>query len=180
MAGKYTLSLRDQRREEARRKRRGDAPSAKPRHAQAPRTRGDCSQMPRPCPYVSCRHHLFLDVAHNGTIKFICGEDASTLPHLPDTCSLDVAARGPITRDEVAERLFVTRERIRQEEEIALEKLRAALKGVEFDPGQLDMGQEDYEQAPEDQAFVHLDLGEDAEWLKKIMTKWELEDADLT
>lgn len=24
----------------------------------APKTRGDCLSMPRPCPYIGCRHHL--------------------------------------------------------------------------------------------------------------------------
>jgi hypothetical protein len=28
-----------------------------------PRTRGDCLQEARPCPWVSCRHHLLLEVA---------------------------------------------------------------------------------------------------------------------
>lgn len=27
-----------------------------------PRTRGDCFRLPRPCPFVGCRHHLYLDV----------------------------------------------------------------------------------------------------------------------
>jgi len=28
-----------------------------------PRSRSECSDAPRPCPFVSCKHHLFLDVS---------------------------------------------------------------------------------------------------------------------
>jgi hypothetical protein len=35
-----------------------------------PRTRGDCKDGARPCPFVSCAHHLYLDVsAESGAIK---------------------------------------------------------------------------------------------------------------
>ena len=35
-----------------------------------PKTRAECVEGPRPCPYVSCKHHLFLDVsARTGAIK---------------------------------------------------------------------------------------------------------------
>jgi len=34
-----------------------------------PRTRAECVDGPRPCPYVSCQHHLYLDVsARTGAI----------------------------------------------------------------------------------------------------------------
>ncbi len=50
-----------------------------------PRTRGDCVDGPRPCPWSSCRHNLGLDVQRDGTIAFVDG--------LQDSCSLDVADR---------------------------------------------------------------------------------------
>jgi len=35
-----------------------------------PRTRADCKDAPRPCPFVSCKHHLYLDVSpRTGAIK---------------------------------------------------------------------------------------------------------------
>ncbi|NUQ78861.1 MAG: hypothetical protein HUU21_35500, partial [Polyangiaceae bacterium] len=35
-----------------------------------PRARGECVDGPRPCPYVSCQHHLYLDVSpRTGAIK---------------------------------------------------------------------------------------------------------------
>lgn len=50
-----------------------------------PRVRGDCAKVPRPCPFVACRHHLWLDVLHGGTIAFVEG--------VQESCSLDVADR---------------------------------------------------------------------------------------
>lgn len=34
-----------------------------PGNEQRPRTRGECKDGPRPCPWVSCRHHLLLEIA---------------------------------------------------------------------------------------------------------------------
>src|SRR5689334_22961695 len=35
-----------------------------------PRTRAECGDVPRPCPFVSCKHHLYLDVSRRtGSIK---------------------------------------------------------------------------------------------------------------
>src|ERR1043165_9901842 len=28
-----------------------------------PRTRAECAEGPRPCPFVSCKHHLFIDLS---------------------------------------------------------------------------------------------------------------------
>ncbi len=91
-----------------------------------PRTREDCRNGPRPCPFVSCAHHLYLDVnADTGAIKF-------NFPHLDvwqmaETCSLDVADRGGITLEEVGNILNLTRERIRQVETKGIDRLRARL-----------------------------------------------------
>lgn len=74
----------------------------------APEVRGDC--LPgginevRPCRWITCRYHL----SHS--------EKAS--------CALDVADEGGLTLEEVGELMGVTRERIRQIEEIALRKVR--------------------------------------------------------
>jgi DNA-directed RNA polymerase specialized sigma24 family protein len=95
-----------------------------PADVERPRTRGDCQDMPRPCPFVSCSHHLYLDVnPDSGAIKL-------NFPHLEvdqmaASCSLDVADRGGITLEEVGAILNLTRERIRQVEVRGLEKIRA-------------------------------------------------------
>lgn len=89
-----------------------------------PRTRAECADAPRPCPYVSCKHHLFLDVsARTGAIKL-------NFPDLEvwdmnETCALDVADRGGTTLEEVGAIMNLTRERIRQVEVKALAKLDA-------------------------------------------------------
>lgn len=94
--------------------------------AQRPQHRRDCLQGERPCPFVSCRYHLYLDVQSNGKILFPHGE--VDLDQLPQTCALDVADHGEHVLSEVGEVIGLTRERIRQIEEIALRHLRQALK----------------------------------------------------
>lgn len=87
-----------------------------------PLTRGDCYEMSRPCPFVSCKHHLYLDVSGaTGSIKL-------NFPDLePDemgeSCALDVADRGGATLEDVGAIMNFTRERTRQLEVIALGKL---------------------------------------------------------
>jgi len=92
--------------------------------AERPRTRADCSNGQRPCPWVSCKHHLYLDVnPETGSIKLNFPD--VELEDMRDTCSLDVADRGGITLEEVGEILNLTRERIRQVEVRGLLKLKA-------------------------------------------------------
>lgn len=89
-----------------------------------PPTRGHCAEGSRPCPRVSCRHNLFLDVEARGGIKV-------TFPdlepeELTESCALDVADQGGITLEEVGALLNLTRERVRQLEVRALAKVYAA------------------------------------------------------
>ena len=88
-----------------------------------PDHRDACRMAERPCPYVSCKYHLYLDVnPHTGSIKLNFPD--LEVWELSETCSLDVADRGGITLEEVGELLNLTRERIRQVEAAGLEKLR--------------------------------------------------------
>ena len=88
-----------------------------------PRSRAECRQAERPCPFVSCKFHLYLDVnPHTGSIKLNFPD--LEVWELSETCSLDVADRGGITLEEVGELLNLTRERIRQVEAAGLDKLR--------------------------------------------------------
>lgn len=92
-----------------------------------PITRGDCLHGPhaeRPCPFVRCKHHLYLDVnEHTGSIK-VNFPDLEVW-ELRETCTLDVADRGGITLEEVGEIMNLTRERVRQLETRAIARLRA-------------------------------------------------------
>lgn len=87
-----------------------------------PRTRADCEGDARPCPFVSCPHHLYLDVnPDTGAVKYnFPGLEVWELAH---TCALDAADSGYHTLEDVAERLGITRERVRQIELVALAKL---------------------------------------------------------
>jgi hypothetical protein len=90
-----------------------------------PKDRGECKEGMRPCPYVSCKHHLYLDVnPETGSIK-INFPDLEPW-EMKDTCALDVAERGGITLEEVGEIMNLTRERIRQVEVRGLLKLKMA------------------------------------------------------
>jgi len=88
-----------------------------------PRTRGDCRGDERPCPFVACKHHLYLDVnPETGSIKLNFPDLEPW--ELPETCALDVADRGGVTLEEVGEIMNLTRERIRQVEVRGLLKLK--------------------------------------------------------
>jgi len=88
-----------------------------------PRWRADCENGPRPCMYVSCKHHLYLDVnPETGSIKLNFPD--KEIWELEETCALDVAERGGATLEEVGSIMNLTRERIRQVETRGLLKLR--------------------------------------------------------
>jgi hypothetical protein len=91
---------------------------------QRPRTRGECRDGLRPCPWVACKHHLYLDInPETGSIKLnfpdVEPED------LAESCAIDVAERGGITLEEVGLVMNLTRERVRQVETRGLVKLLA-------------------------------------------------------
>lgn len=93
-----------------------------------PRTRGDCHRVRlalvadlddddpmrihRPCPFVSCAHHLHVDVHETpqgrATVTILGGDIAHT-------CALDVVDEHPdgVSREEVARVLRVSEERTR-------------------------------------------------------------------
>jgi hypothetical protein len=96
-----------------------------------PRTRGDCKDGPRPCPWVSCKYHLFLDVSpKTGEIKF--SFPLLDPEELTETCALDLAGREDVTLEDVGNAMGVTRERIRQIEARALRRLARLNLSVRF------------------------------------------------
>jgi len=89
-----------------------------------PRMRSECAEAMRPCPFVSCKHHLYLDVsARTGAIKLNFPD--LEVWEMTETCALDVADRGGTTLEEVGAIMNLTRERIRQVEVKGLAKLSA-------------------------------------------------------
>lgn len=97
-----------------------------------PTLRSECRDGPRPCPFVGCKFHLYLDVnPRNGHIKF-------NFQHmepweLPVSCALDIAEGGSaaggaggaagVTLDEIGKYTNLTRERVRQIEVAALARI---------------------------------------------------------
>ncbi|MDF1561910.1 MAG: sigma factor-like helix-turn-helix DNA-binding protein [Deltaproteobacteria bacterium] len=87
-----------------------------------PRSRGECREEPRPCPWISCRYHLYLDVSpRTGSLRLNFPD--LEVWELEETCALDVAERGGTTLDRVGRLLDLTRERVRQLERLALVRL---------------------------------------------------------
>ena len=92
-----------------------------------PVNRSECKSGPRPCPFVGCRHHLYLDVnPDSGTIKL-------NFPHLEvwqlaQTCALDIADREGVTLEETGSFVNLTRERVRQIEVRGLVNVRDELR----------------------------------------------------
>ena len=89
-----------------------------------PKTRAECAEGPRPCAFVSCKHHLYIDVSpRTGAIKLNFPD--LEVWELNESCALDVADRGGTTLEDVGAIMNLTRERIRQVEVKALAKLEA-------------------------------------------------------
>ena len=87
-----------------------------------PQTRADCDHTERPCPFVSCTQHLYLDVfERTGAIKLNFPD--LEVWEMADSCALDVADRGGVTLEEAGALMNLTRERIRQLEVKALARL---------------------------------------------------------
>lgn len=107
-------------------------------HLQRPRTRGECADGVRPCPWVGCRHHLYLD--HDAEHDAIRYNEPDVEPwDMELSCSLDVAEAVEgvgITLEDVGTILGLTRERIRQLQQRALARANRRLrKLLPPDPG---------------------------------------------
>jgi hypothetical protein len=90
-------------------------------------TRGACRKLSGPCPHAVCRFNLTTERRDNRGAK-------SAQAHLPvvhESCALEAANQGGMTLEEIAARLSLTRERVRQIELGALKKLWARLGGDE-------------------------------------------------
>ena len=87
-----------------------------------PASRGDCAEMERPCPFVGCKFHLYIDVHPvRGSIK-VNFPDVEVW-EMTETCALDIADRGGITLEDVGQIMNLTRERVRQLETAGLARL---------------------------------------------------------
>jgi len=68
-----------------------------------PTCRADCSEVSRPCPYILCKHNMFLDIKDNGSIRYTQNtKDPLEVKHVEingekvmPSCSLDIAEQFP-------------------------------------------------------------------------------------
>ncbi len=91
-------------------------------HQQRPATRGGCGEA-RPCPFVSCKHHLYLDVTPAGSIKLNFPD--KEVWELEQTCALDVAEWDGLTLEQAGKMVNLSKERVRQIEEKVLASIRS-------------------------------------------------------
>lgn len=105
---------------------------------QRPRTRGECADVPRPCPFVGCRQNLFLEVKRTGRIALASSwkEPGDVDPEW--SCALDVADRGGSTLLAIGQAWGYSRQWIEIVEKGAIEKLRASPEASEL--GETDDG----------------------------------------
>lgn len=90
-----------------------------------PQAREECESSERPCPFVSCKHHLYLDVSERtGSIK-VNFPDLEVW-ELPETCALDIADEGERTLEQIGDALNITREAVRLIVDRATDKLKTA------------------------------------------------------
>lgn len=86
-----------------------------------PKYRGECP-VERPCPFVGCRYHTYLDFdEESGSMKI---NFANYDPmDMRISCSLDIADMGGTSSGTIAQQLNLSPERIRQIERAVMERL---------------------------------------------------------
>lgn len=96
-----------------------------------PKTRGDCIDGSRPCPWATCRYHLASDIDRRGHLH-VSPTDSG------ETCALDVVDRhGNITLREVARLLGITHQGARFIETRALADLGRGFRRLGLDASSL-------------------------------------------
>jgi hypothetical protein len=92
----------------------------------APKTRDECRGLPRPCPYVGCKHHLWLRLQEEQPGNPQAGKQGETTfrPSTMNTCALDIAEQGGASFDYIGEVFGMDPTRGRQIAQLGLEKLR--------------------------------------------------------
>ena len=88
-----------------------------------PKTRADCSNVPRPCLYVSCKHNLYLCTSGMHLKINKPGMEPWEVPP-GESCALDVVEReGPIETWKIGKLLGMSRQGANQILNRALERL---------------------------------------------------------
>lgn len=103
-----------------------------------PESRSECRGGARPCPLVSCRYNLLLDVATDGRMYVSRDFDendeesiAAALKSMRETCALDVADRGATTSVAIAKLMNLRRDSVEKLMRTAFDTVRAS--GCDFE-----------------------------------------------
>jgi len=95
-----------------------------------PSTREDCSDIPRPCPYVGCKYNLYLDVTEKGSL--VLNFPSTPVDKIPPdrSCVLDIVESEILcvynecmSLSMIAQYMNLQKERIRQIERDILAKI---------------------------------------------------------
>ena len=76
-----------------------------------PPSRESCESGSRPCPIISCRHHIIWAMSKK-IWKRSDSEIVSLILSLSESCVLDVAEYGGLTQERVGELLHISRQRV--------------------------------------------------------------------
>lgn len=86
-----------------------------------PACRSECRDLSRPCPYVTCRYHLLVDIGSDGRLLKMREFDendpdsiAAAIEEMDETCALDVADRGGVTSVRVADLVGIRRQGVEE------------------------------------------------------------------
>lgn len=89
-----------------------------------PKTRGDCKDAPRPCPYIMCtKHGWLIEQSDRPGNPDKHAQGGATFYPVGHSCKLDVADAGPRTRQQTGDEMDITDKRVEQIEKGALAKL---------------------------------------------------------
>lgn len=91
-----------------------------------PRTRGECFGIPRPCPFITCKHHMWGDIRESEILVYGNLRPWTLQPDV--SCVLDIIDQhGDRTLEEVGKAIGCTRERARQIETVAIQHLKEGI-----------------------------------------------------
>jgi len=95
-----------------------------------PTKRSECPGY-RPCPFVSCKYNLFLDITEEGDIRF--NFDGVEPWQMRNSCALDVAEKGPLKIVDVSAMVNLTK----AETEEVLEQAYATIRSIYDSSGEI-------------------------------------------
>jgi hypothetical protein len=97
-----------------------------PTDIERPKHRSDCANVPRPCPFVTCRYNLFCDIKETGAL--ILNYPGLEPDEVVNSCALDLADKGDHSMEEIGRIMRTCRQMVFRVEQIAKAKIWAMEK----------------------------------------------------